>query len=87
MFTYKEALEKYKMVGKKFSGAIDDLVAKGFLEITYQGTGPGDPSRYKLIESWKNYSDKDIFKPAPARRINESKTLGWYIYNARKSKN
>ena len=86
MFTYREALEKYGMVGKKFSTAIDDLVAKGFIEITYQGTGPGDPSTYFLSERWQKYGTND-FISVPERRRNMSKEMGWHIYNARKNKN
>jgi hypothetical protein len=82
VFTYREALEKYGMVGKKFCGAIDDLVAKGFVEITYQGTGPGDPSTYMLCDRWQQYGTEN-FKSAPQRRKRNDPNGGWNIHNAR----
>ena len=84
VFTYKEAVS-LGMSKKQFCKALDDLIAKGFLEITHQGTGPGEPSTYKLTERWQAYGT-DHFKPAPPRRKNTSKDLGWPIYNSRKQK-
>jgi hypothetical protein len=85
VFTYKEAVNKWDMSRKQFVHALDDLIAKGFLEITYQGTGPGDPSTYKLCERWQAFGTEH-FKSAPERRKNVSKKMGWYIYNERKNK-
>jgi len=83
VFTYKEAESKWDLSKKQFRDALDDLIDKGFLEITLQGTGPGDPSTYYLSERWQAYGTKN-FKPAPERRKNISKKMGWYIYNNRK---
>lgn len=79
VFTYKEAIG-LGMNGKQFSKAIDDLISFGFLEITHQGAGQGDPSKYKLTERWKAYG-KDCFNPAPARRRNTDPNWGWNIHN------
>lgn len=81
VYTYKEAVKR-GMSRKQFRDAIDDLIAKGFLEITHQGTGPGDPSTYYLTERWQGYGTEH-FKPAPERRKNVSKEMGWYRYNNR----
>jgi hypothetical protein len=82
VFTYKSALKK-GFSRKQFRDALDDLIDKGFLEVTTQGTGPGDPSTYYLSEKWQAYGTRN-FKPAPERRKNKSKKLGWHIYNNRK---
>jgi hypothetical protein len=85
VFTYKEAERKRALSKKKFVCALDDLIAKGFLAVTHQGTGQNDYSRYKLTTNWKDYGTKD-FKPCPQRRKNKSKNMGWAIYNARQKK-
>jgi hypothetical protein len=82
VFTYSEA-EKMGINRKQFSKTIDDLLAKGFIEITHQGTGPGTPSTYKLCERWKAYGTKD-FQPAAERRKNLTPGMGWDGYNKRK---
>lgn len=84
-FTYKEA-EKKGMSKKQFRDALDDLIAKGFLEVSHQGVGQGDSSTYKLIDNWADYGKKD-FKPGPERRKNISTSRGWNIYNNRKNNN
>ncbi len=85
VFTYKEAVQA-GMDRKQFSGALDELISKGFLEITHHGTGPGDSSTYKLTERWKIYG-KEQFKPAPSRRKNTDPNMGWAKYNALQKQN
>lgn len=85
VFTYKEALS-LGLSRNQFRDAIDDLIAKGFLEVTYQGAGQGDSSTYKLCERWQAYGT-DNFSAAPPRRKNRSKDRGWGKYNADKKRN
>jgi hypothetical protein len=80
-FTYKEAL-MLGMSRMQFRDAIDSLIAKGFLEITHQGTGTGDPSTFKLTERWQAYGTEN-FEPAKQRRRNIAKNRGWALYNTR----
>lgn len=84
VFTYDEA-ERWGIDRKQFSKAIDDLVAKGFLEITHQGAGQGDSSTYKLTQRWQAYGTKN-FDPAPPRRKNTNPNWGWNIHNLKKQK-
>jgi len=79
VFTYKEA-ENRGFSRKQFRSALDELIDKGFLEITHQGTGPGEPSEYKLTERWQAF-DTEHFQTAPIRRKNRSKNMGWSKYN------
>jgi len=82
VYTYKEATRD-GMSRNQFRNAIDDLIARGFLEINNQGTGPGDPSTYKLCERWQAYGTEN-FIAAPKRRKNKSKNMGWSKYNRQK---
>ncbi len=79
IFTYKEA-EKLGINRAQFRNAIDDLIAKGFLEITHHGTGTGDPSTFWLCERWQAYGTEN-FKPANPRRKNTADNRGWALYN------
>ena len=83
VFTYKEALDKYGISRAQFRNAIDDLISNGFLEITHQGTGTGDPSTFKLTERWQAYGT-DNFNPAKPRRKNTAPNRGWRLYNKKK---
>ncbi|MBL6992214.1 MAG: hypothetical protein ISR65_20685 [Bacteriovoracaceae bacterium] len=81
VFTYQEAMN-FGISKKQFCMALDELIEKGFLEITCQGTGPGQPSTYKLTERWQAYGTKDFY-PARPRRKNKANNSGWAIYNDR----
>jgi len=85
VFTYEEAIRR-GLDKKQYSAALDDLIAKGFLEITRQGTGPGEPSLYKLTERWQAW-DTSHFEPGPPRRKNRHPGMGWNIYNQRRKQN
>jgi len=59
--TYGEAKQFLKLTGTRFTRAIDDLIAKGFLELKYQGGGAeGDRSMYVMSEKWKHYGVREI---------------------------
>ena len=82
VFTYADAM-KFGLSRVQFRNAIDDLIEKGFLEITYQGAGAGDPSTFKLLERWQAYGTGN-FNPAKPRRKNTAKDRGWALYNSNK---
>lgn len=81
VFTYDEAGRK-GLSKKQFSAAIDDLIATGFIEVTKQGTGPGDPSTYRLSERWQAWGTAK-FEPGKPRRKNLDPNWGWNVYNKR----
>ena len=52
-FAYVEARKKYGVTKSRFSRAIDDLLAKGFITIVHQGGGfKQDKSIYALSDNW-----------------------------------
>ena len=57
VFTYNEA-GKRGLSRKQFHNAIDDLIEKGFLEVTHKGTVLGDPSTFLLSENWRAYGTR-----------------------------
>jgi hypothetical protein len=80
-FTYSEA-EKKGLSRKQFRDSIDDLIAKGFLEVTHQGTGTGDANTFYLCERWQAYGTEN-FNPALPRRKRTAPGMGWELINAR----
>lgn len=62
-FTYSEA-QKLGFARRTFSDIIEDLIAKGFIDITEQGGKRGcgfSNSKYKLSERWRNYGKPPIY--------------------------
>ena len=57
-YTYKEA-EAKGITRPRFRNGIDQLVERGFIDITHQGSGGvrGDKSKYAISERWRNGSD------------------------------
>lgn len=54
IFTYIEAEKKYGVSKPRLTRAFDELLAKGFLTIKYQGGGyKQDKSIYGLVEKWR----------------------------------
>ncbi len=56
VFTYAEAESKYSILPGRFKRAIDELVSKGFIDIT--GTGMGVKkvaTTYGIAERWRDY--------------------------------
>ena len=85
VYPYSEA-EKKGIGRREFRNAIDELMAKGFLDIAHQGSGgrSGDMSRYSIDDRWKNYG-KPSFSPAKKPRVKDSrKGRGWSAYHAKK---
>jgi DNA-binding PadR family transcriptional regulator len=54
VFTYIEAEKKYGITKSRFSRAIDDLLAKGFITIKRKGGGyQKDKSVYAISDKWR----------------------------------
>ena len=85
VYPYKEATKK-GLSSSQFRDAIDDLIAKGFLDITHQGSGgrgkdgkEGDVTKYFLDDRWRDYGTK-YFKPANNPRVKDTRQgRGWAL--------
>ena len=88
VFTYAEA-EKQGIGRREFRNAIDQLVDKGFLDITHQGSGghKGDTSKYALSERWKDYGTKEFQPTRTPRKKDKNKWRGWNRYHEKKAGN
>lgn len=88
VYPYSEA--ERKGVGRReFRNAIDELMEKGFLDISHQGSGgrSGDMTKYFIDDRWKDY-DTPAFRPARKPRIKDTrKARGWTAFHAKKKKN
>lgn len=84
VFTYREAL----VLGideRAFRNALDELIAKGFLDITRYGKGgrSGDSTLYFIDSRWKEYSTDRFLPPKKPRIKNTRQGQGWPVYNAK----
>jgi DNA-binding PadR family transcriptional regulator len=82
-YTYSEA-EKKGISRPRFMRALDNLVEKGFIDITHSGSGgvKGDKSKYAISERWLDYgTDKFIKKTRPKDSRNGR---GWAAYWAKR---
>ena len=62
-FAYVEARKKYGITKSRFSRAIDELLAKGFITIVHQGGGfKQDKSIYALSEKWMLWQTGIVFE-------------------------
>lgn len=89
-FTYIEAKEKYGIKAGRFVRAIDELVLKGFLDVTEPGGGVHKfKTLYGISERWQNY-ETDSFQQIhrPERRFKCGFRKGnnlWQKANRKKS--
>jgi len=84
IFTYREAVE-LGMNERQFRDAIDELIAKGFLDIARHGKGgrSGDSTLYFIDSRWKDY-DTDRFQSPKNPRIKNTRLgQGWSAYNSK----
>jgi len=73
VFSYREALTKYKISNCRFARAIDDLINHGFLRISKYGNPLAkEPNLYFLESMWKKFGQSD-FKIEP--RKNERRKI------------
>jgi len=69
-FTYVEAEEKYGLSSGKFTRAIDQLVAVGFIDITKSGFGlQRDATLYAISDRWEKYGTNDFVPRERPKRI------------------
>jgi len=72
IFTYSEAKNKFGLTKRKFGGAIDALIDKGFIDIIKQGgTLSQSVSEYGISERWKKYGTKDFKETHRKKRMVE----------------
>ena len=85
VYPYKQA-QKRGLSARQFRDAIDDLIDKGFLQITHQGSGgrgkdgkEGDVTTYYLDDRWKDYGTKR-FKKTRKQRVKDTRQgRGWAL--------
>lgn len=85
VYPYSEA-EKKGIGRREFCKAIDELIEKGFLDITHQGSGgrAGDMTKYFIDDRWKDHGTT-AFIPAKKPRVKDRrKGRGWSAYHAKK---
>lgn len=62
-FTYIEAKEKFGITQPRFTRAIDDLLAKGFITVKHQGGAyQQDKTIYGLSENWRLWHPEVVFE-------------------------
>ena len=65
-FTYAEAKRKWGISANAFRNAIDELRAKGFLDIAESGAGLyKSTNKYRLSDRWRFYGTPDYEPPKP----------------------
>lgn len=86
VYPYKEA-EKKGVRKREFRNAIDELMAKGFLDITHQGSGgwSGDMTKFKLDDRWKDFGTEKFRPPQNPRRRDTRTDRGWALYHSKKN--
>ena len=70
-FTYKEALDKWRITESKFKKAIDELIRVGFIDIIHSGSGlHQDPTLYAISNRWEKFgTDGFIVKKRQKRKV------------------
>ena len=75
IFTYAEALDKFKISRSTFCRSISQLVALGFIDIHHCGGGMmKDCSKYGISERWLNYGADAFIKKS---RKQDNRKLGF----------
>lgn len=87
IFSYSEA-EKIGIGRREFRNSIDELIDRGFLDITHQGAGgrAKDFTLYHLGERWREWGQSD-FVPTRKPRVKDTRQgRGWALVNTMKKK-
>lgn len=85
VFCYSEA-EKLGIPRREFRNALDELIAKGFIDINHQGAGgrSRDSSTYFVGTRWKKWNTADYKQTSNPRVKNTRQGQGWAVFNAKK---
>jgi hypothetical protein len=85
IYPYREAV-KNGFTRKQFSNAIDELQAKGLIDITHRGRGgrtpkegEGDFTTYWIDDRWMEYGTDDYRPPRKPREKETRKDRGWAL--------
>jgi hypothetical protein len=86
VYPYAEA-EKKGVARREFRNAIDELMEKGFLDITHHGNGghAGDTTKYFLDDRWKAYGTPSFQPPKTPRPKDTRQGRGWNAYHAKQN--
>ncbi|MFC1513099.1 hypothetical protein ACFL5J_01480 [Thermodesulfobacteriota bacterium] len=86
VFPYREAEDSYGINARNFRNSIDELIGKGFLDISRYGEGgrSGEATLYWIDDRWQDYGTDKFRPPKKPRRKNTSNGRGWFLYNERK---
>lgn len=87
VYPYLEA-EKKGIGRREFRNAIDELIGKGFIDITHQGSGgrSSDMTRYFIDDRWKDYGSESFRPPKKPRHKDSRKGVGWSAFHTNKKK-
>jgi hypothetical protein len=87
IYPYSEA-EEMGFSKQQFRNAIDELQARGLIDIKHLGKGgrkpaegTGDVSKYWIDDRWKDYGTDDFRPPRNPRRKETKKGRGWGMIN------
>jgi len=86
-YSYKEA--EMKGISKvQFRNAVDDLQAKGLIDIREYGSGGHNrkQTKYFIDDRWRKYGTPEFLPPRKPRKKNNKDGQGWAAYHAKKKK-
>jgi len=86
VYTYAEA-ERKGISKAQFRDAIDQLMERGFLDITHRGSGgrKGDKNLYSLESRWKDFGTPN-FQPVKPRVRDTRGGRGWSAFHKKKKR-
>ena len=86
-YSYKEA--EMKGISKvQFRNAVDELQAKGLIDIREYGSGGHNrkQTKYFIDDRWRKYGTPEFLPPRKPRKKNNKDGQGWAAYHAKKKK-
>ena len=81
-FSYAEA-EKRHITRARFMRALDELISKGFLDVTYSGLGiRRDKSKYAISSRWEKWGTDEFIQKTRPKDTRQAR--GFALYWAKK---